>query len=111
MHRSGVELILAESRDVDIRDRGLVQKLVRQHRPNWIVLAGAYSDGCEQNPSLPMRSTMWGAVNFAQACHEHDDRLLFISTDYVFDGKKRSPYETDDLVCPPPQATQQLSAR
>src|SRR5262249_37008346 len=37
-----------------------------------------------------------GAVNVAHAAAEADARLLFVSTDYVFDGKNTSPYETDD---------------
>jgi dTDP-4-dehydrorhamnose reductase len=41
-----------------------------------------------------------GAVNVARAATKHGARLLFLSTDYVFDGRKTTPYETDDPRAP-----------
>ena len=41
-----------------------------------------------------------GAMNVAEAASRFGSRLLFLSTDYVFDGKKSAPYETDDVRAP-----------
>jgi len=62
------------------------------------VLSAAYTDvdGCESNPERAFAVNRDGAVNVAQAAKQANARLLFLSSDYVFDGKKTSPYETDD---------------
>src|SRR5258708_8344673 len=86
------------SRDADIRDEKRVQTLVQEQRPDWIVLAAAYTDvdGCESNPELAFTVNRDGAANVAKAAKMRGARLLFLSSDYVFDGEKRRPYETDD---------------
>jgi dTDP-4-dehydrorhamnose reductase len=83
------------SSDVDIRDAARVQQVVQETRPNWIVLSAAYTDvdGCESNPKLAFAVNRDGAVNVAKAAKEVGARLVFLSSDYVFDGKKTTPYE------------------
>lgn len=86
------------SRDADIRDEKCVLEVVRQTRPEWIVLSAAYTDvdGCESNAETACAVNRDGAVNVALAANERGARLLFLSSDYVFDGKKPTPYETND---------------
>lgn len=86
------------SRDVDIRDLQQVRRTVEKYRPDWIVLAAAYTDvdGCETNPDLAFQTNCVGAVNVATMAHQHGSHLLFLSTDYVFDGTKPTPYEIAD---------------
>ena len=88
--------------DGDIRDEKQVLNLVQQTRPDWIILAAAYTDvdGCETNRDLAFEVNCRGAVNVARAAKQHGARLLFISTDYVFDGTKTTPYTTDDPRSP-----------
>ncbi len=43
---------------------------------------------------------MRGVVHVAEVCARRGTRLVFVSTDYVFDGSKRAPYEADDPLCP-----------
>ncbi len=92
------ELTALGKSDVDIRDAQQVQKVIKQARPEWIVLAAAYTDvdGCEGNPELAFGINRDGAVNVATVAKQVGAKLLFLSTDYVFDGKKTSPYETTD---------------
>ena len=96
------EVIGFGSRDVDIRDAGRVAELVRKERPDWIVLAAAYTDvdGCESNPELAFSVNRDGAVKVAEATQAVGAKLLFLSTDYVFDGRKTSPYEAQDARNP-----------
>ncbi len=84
--------------DVDLRDHARVRGIVRDSRPEWILLLAAYTDvdGCESNRDLAFAVNCEGAVNVAEAAREAGSRLLFVSTDYVFDGSKRSPYQTSD---------------
>jgi dTDP-4-dehydrorhamnose reductase len=86
------------SRDADIRDAERVRKVTHEARPEWIVLSAAYTDvdGCESNTELAFAVNRDGAVNVAAAAKEVGSRLLFLSSDYVFDGKKTTPYETND---------------
>jgi dTDP-4-dehydrorhamnose reductase len=86
------------SRDADIRDLQQVRRAVEGSRPEWIVLAAAYTDvdGCETNPDLAFQTNCEGAVNVATTAKEIGSRLLFLSTDYVYDGAKSTPYEIND---------------
>jgi dTDP-4-dehydrorhamnose reductase len=90
------------STDGDIRNADQVLQLVQRNRPDWIVLAAAYTDvdGCETNRDLAFNVNCRGAANVAQAAKQHGARLLFISTDYVFDGTKTTPYTTRDPRSP-----------
>ena len=98
----GVELIGMGSRDLDIRDAARLRDVVERNRPEWIILAAAYTDvdGCEKNPALAFSVNRDGAINVAEAARAVGAKLLFLSSDYVFDGKKRAPYEVDDLRNP-----------
>jgi dTDP-4-dehydrorhamnose reductase len=99
---SGDEVVGLNSRDVDIRDVNRVREVVEETRPDWIVLAAAYTnvDDCESHPDLALAVNRDGAVNVAQAAKQSAAKLLFLSSDYVFDGKKTSPYEVEDLRNP-----------
>jgi dTDP-4-dehydrorhamnose reductase len=86
------------SKDADLRDRARVRSAIRDSRPDCTILSAAYTDvdGCESNRDLAFAVNCEGAVNVADAAREAGSRLIFLSTDYVFDGTKRSPYETSE---------------
>jgi dTDP-4-dehydrorhamnose reductase len=96
------EVTALGSQEVDIRSKEQVSGMVTQHRPEWIILAAAYTDvdGCETHRDLAFEVNCRGAVNVAQAAARHGSRLIFLSTDYVFDGNKDAPYEIDDAISP-----------
>lgn len=95
---SGDNVVGLGSSDVDIRDEARVRDVIKNHRPDWIVLAAAYTDvdGCESHQELAFAVNRDGAVNVARAAHEAGAKLLFVSSDYVFDGRKTSAYEVGD---------------
>jgi dTDP-4-dehydrorhamnose reductase len=97
------EVVGLGSNDADIRDVQQVSNAVQRTRPDWIILAAAYTDvdGCESNRELAFDVNCHGAVNVARVAREHGARMLFLSTDYVFDGTKNTPYEVDDQRTPP----------
>jgi dTDP-4-dehydrorhamnose reductase len=96
------QLTALSSKDADLRDRGRVRDVILDSRPDWILLAAAYTDvdGCESNRDLAFAVNCDGAVNVAEAAREARSRLLFLSSDYVFDGAKGAPYETTDVRNP-----------
>ena len=98
LNREQDQLTAFSVEDADLRNHARVRNVVRDSRPDWILLLAAYTDvdGCESNRDLAFAVNCDGAVNVAEAAREAGSRLLFVSTDYVFDGSKRSPYQTGD---------------
>jgi dTDP-4-dehydrorhamnose reductase len=96
------EIIPASSRDADIRDVEEVRALVARTKPDWIVLAAAYTDvdGSECNAELAFAVNGLGTENVARAARECDSRILFVSTDYLYDGTATRPYEPTDAIAP-----------
>jgi dTDP-4-dehydrorhamnose reductase len=96
------EVIGLGSGDADIRSPQQVEAVLARYRPDWIVLAAAYTDvdGCETHRDLAFEVNCAGAASVARAAAQIGSKLIFLSTDYVFDGSKNRPYETDDPVSP-----------
>jgi len=99
---SGDAVTGLSSRDADVRDATRVQQVVRKTNPEWVVLSAAYTDvdGCENSPELAFAVNRDGALNVAAAAKEAGARVLFLSSDYVFDGKKTTAYEAGDTRNP-----------
>lgn len=95
---NGDDVTGLNSRDADLRDAKRVLQIAQEARPDWIVLSAAYTDvdGCESNAELAFSVNRDGAVNVTRAAKQVGARLLFLSSDYVFDGNKTTPYETHD---------------
>lgn len=96
------DVAFLSSKDTDIQNAEQVLATVGRNRPEWIVLAAAYTDvdGCESNREKAMSVNCQGALNVAQAAKSCGARLLFLSTDYVFDGQSTTPYETNHPRAP-----------
>jgi dTDP-4-dehydrorhamnose reductase len=96
------QLTALSSKDADLRDHSRVRGVIRDSRPDWVVLSAAFADvdGCELNRDLAFAVNFEGAVNVAESARETGSRLMFLSTDYVFDGTKGSPYQTTDARKP-----------
>jgi dTDP-4-dehydrorhamnose reductase len=88
--------------DVDITSLESTLRVVRTLKPRVIINAAAYTDvdGCETNRELAMQVNGEGVAHLAMAAREIDALLVHVSTDYVFDGNKGTPYEEDDLTGP-----------
>jgi dTDP-4-dehydrorhamnose reductase len=99
---TGDELIPASSKDADIRDRDEVRALVSRARPDAIVLAAAYTDvdGSERNSELAFAINGQGTENVARAATEIGAAILYVSTDYLYDGTGSRAYEPADAIRP-----------
>jgi dTDP-4-dehydrorhamnose reductase len=97
---TGHDLCLVDLENCDITRAGAVRRLVEEARPEAIVHAAAWTDvdGCERDPERAMLANGEGTRNVALAAQDAGAHLLYISTDYVFDGEKRQPYDE----CDPP---------
>jgi len=77
-------------------------RLVVDAAPHVVIHAGAYTDvdGAEREPDRAMAINAEGTAFVARAAKQARSRFLYLSTDYVFDGRKTSPYEETDTACP-----------
>lgn len=96
--RSGGEGALA----LDLADAAACRALVEQHRPDWLINAGAYTavDKAESELDLAQAVNAGAPGAFAEALQATGGRLLQVSTDFVFNGSQGSPYRPDQLVDP-----------
>ncbi len=88
--------------EIDITDMVSVQKILTALKPKVVVNCAAYTDvdGCETNAETAMQVNAEGVAFLAMITREIGAKLVQISTDYVFDGSKGSPYREDDLQKP-----------
>ncbi|MBU0671840.1 MAG: dTDP-4-dehydrorhamnose reductase [Candidatus Margulisbacteria bacterium] len=103
------ELVPLTIYDVDITDRAKTLKVIKQHSPDVVINTAAYNhvDKCEDHEVPAFAVNTYGVKYVAEACLETGAALVHISTDYVFDGAKGSPYlETDQ---PNPQSIYAIS--
>jgi len=85
----------ASTERVEVRDAGAVEELLRRVRPEVVIHTAYLQDG----PGA-REITVDGAENVARAAAAVGARLVHISTDVVFDGRKGSPYVEDDPLSP-----------
>lgn len=98
----GVQLVPLGRSDLDLANAAACQHLVRQHQPDWLLNAGAYTavDRAEGDPDLAMAVNAGAPQAFAEALAATGGRLLQVSTDFVFNGQQGSPYRPDQAPEP-----------
>lgn len=91
---AGVQPGSVSRAECDITDLPTVEKVFRSFRPDIIINTAAYTavDAAEENRELAYQVNARGAGNVAQAAQHVGSRLIHISTDYVFDGRRSTPY-------------------
>ena len=100
--KSGHEVIAASHNDLDITDISQVGRVVGEANVDAIIHAAAWTavDACESDPQKAMAVNRDGTANIVSAARESGARVIYISTDYVFDGTKSTPYIESDLPNP-----------
>jgi dTDP-4-dehydrorhamnose reductase len=88
--------------DIDITSLESVMKVFRDLKPEVVINCAAYTDvdGCESNIEAAMAVNGEGVGHLAMACRDIGVLLVQVSTDYIFDGDKGTPYVEDDAPCP-----------
>ena len=73
---------------VDLRDFDGLSRIFKEHIPDAVVHMAAYGDvdGCEKNPDLAWAINVQGTINLVKLAEIFSDYILYLSTDYVFDG-------------------------
>ena len=93
---------MPEWEPLDVTDTEAVSKCLNQHQPDAVVHAAACTDvdGCERDPERAYKLNALGTWNMAAICGNHNMTLAYISTDFVFDGTKTTPYNEFDKPNP-----------
>lgn len=83
--------------DLDITDEKAVDNFICKHKPAVVMHNAAWTavDKAEQFEEKVYQVNSYGTRNIAQACKKVDAKMVYISTDYVFDGKGIKPFEVD----------------
>jgi dTDP-4-dehydrorhamnose reductase len=97
----GEDLILKNLPEFDLTQSDSESQIVAA-RPSVILHAGAYTnvDGAEREPDRAMAVNAQGTSFVARAAATLNARLIYVSTDYVFDGTKSTPYREEDVPHP-----------
>jgi dTDP-4-dehydrorhamnose reductase len=93
-----IELFLLDHSSVECADKLSVEKALFNIHPDLVINCAAFVrvDVCEVQPERAYSVNARGAGHVAQACSDIDATVVYISTDYVFDGGKSSPYAEED---------------
>lgn len=96
------QLISLGIQELDITDAAAVNAIFALHQPDVLINAAAYTavDKAETDHVLAYAVNDTGAKNLALACKANQCRMLHVSTDFVFDGSKTTPYQTNDVAKP-----------
>lgn len=88
--------------EVEIGNPDSVRACLESDEPEIVVNTAAmhHVDKCEQDPAAAYAANAIGARNLAQVTRDLGAAFVHVSTDYVFDGGKQSPYAEDDAACP-----------
>jgi|WetSurMetagenome_2_1015567.scaffolds.fasta_scaffold00708_8 dTDP-4-dehydrorhamnose reductase len=99
---SGYTFLFTDQEEMDITDANQSAIFINSASPDWIINCAAYTavDKAEGEADLAHRINATGVQNIVKAIAGTECRLIHISTDYVFDGKKNTPYQEDDVTGP-----------
>jgi dTDP-4-dehydrorhamnose reductase len=102
LKKRNIEHLGIDIAELDITDGDAVFGYISRLKPSCIIHCAAYTavDKAEDEPELCMKVNAGGTENIARACKEINAEMIYISTDYVFDGEGDTPYETDDPTAP-----------
>lgn len=96
--KRGAEVVGVDVDEMDITDEAAVQRVILGAAPDAVIHCAAYTavDAAEDNEEMCRRVNADGTRYIANVCKELDIKMLYISTDYVFDGQGTRPWEPDD---------------
>jgi dTDP-4-dehydrorhamnose reductase len=100
--RNDNELVLTDSDTMDITDASATSEKITFEKPDLIIHTAAYTkvDQAETDRDLAYNINATGTKNVSLAAKKNNATLIYISTDYVFDGTATSPYKEEDTTSP-----------
>lgn len=98
LEKRGHTAVAVDIEEMDITDAVSVEKVIMEADVEAVIHCAAYTavDAAEDNEELCRRVNAEGTENIARVCKKLDLKMIYISTDYVFDGEGERPWEPDD---------------
>jgi dTDP-4-dehydrorhamnose reductase len=98
----GYEVVETDINTLDITNSDMVKKVLSEQKPDIVVHCAAYTnvDKAEEDYDTAHKINAVGTENLAKACAQNDITLVYISTDYVFQGNGAKPYKPTDETSP-----------
>jgi len=96
------DLLATGRRELDLSDPAAIRKTVRSVRPDVVLNTAAYNavDRAESEPDIALKVNSVAPGLLADECRDLGALLIHFSTDYVFDGKRTTPYSEEDEAAP-----------
>ncbi|MBQ3584097.1 MAG: dTDP-4-dehydrorhamnose reductase [Lachnospiraceae bacterium] len=93
-----IEAVGVDIEEMDITDKEAVDQVISEAGVDAVIHCAAYTavDAAEDNMEICRRVNADGTRNIAEVCKKLDIKMMYISTDYVFDGEGERPWEPDD---------------
>ena len=100
--KRGIEGIGVDVEEMDITDAAACQRVISESQVDAVIHCAAYTavDAAEDQVELCRKINGEGTRNVALACRDAGVKMMYISTDYVFDGQGTRPWEPDDERAP-----------
>jgi dTDP-4-dehydrorhamnose reductase len=100
--RGYTDILAVDYEDMDITNKEQVESVIKGYNPDVIFHCAAYTavDKAEENVEACTKVNVEGTRNIAEVAKEIGSKLIYISTDYVFDGTKEGIYEVTDTPNP-----------
>lgn len=97
LNKRNIECLGIDKEKLDITDSKAVKEYIIKLNPECVVHCAAYTavDRAEDEEEICTKVNVDGTENIAKACKEIDAKMIYISTDYVFDGKGDKTFEVD----------------
>lgn len=101
--KRGYEGVGVDVEEMDITDAAAVDSVIREAKVDSVVHCAAWTavDAAEDNEEMCRKVNAEGTENIAKVCKALDIPMIYISTDYVFEGEGTRPWEPDDKVTQP----------
>ncbi|WDV45737.1 dTDP-4-dehydrorhamnose reductase [Clostridiaceae bacterium M8S5] len=102
LKKHNIQCCGSDKKEFDLTDRVACSSFIKDYKPNIIVHCAAYTnvDKAEKERELCHKINVIGTKNIANISQEIGAKLLYISTDYVFDGKGEKPFTVEDIPNP-----------
>lgn len=100
--RGKLEYIAPTTKEMNITNKDEVEKVILDYKPNVIFHCAAYTavDKAEEDRENCYNVNVNGTKNIVEVAKKINAKVVYISTDYVFDGTKKTEYETEDITNP-----------
>jgi len=102
LNKRNIKCLGVGRKEFDITDKHAVYEYINKLKPECVIHCAAYTavDNAEDEADKCNEVNIYGTENIAEACKKIDSKMIYISTDYVFDGKGQMPFEVDGKINP-----------